>query len=490
VAYELSFCWYRNNFDIDNQHFITYRICSIDVNGNETPRSSPYLYYSGSLGWNAFTADISTLIVGDAEAIKIQLIYVDNPTGWPDPPECCAPTEAPYFDNVLLTAFNTAETPVTLPSGITCPIETEETVVAISGTVTSDCQGQLSGVEVALELPSGDWMTTTTDAEGEYLFSEIASSPAEGQISVAVPLGLQPDTPRDGHEVITFVEDQVVDFTLSCVNARRPAKGLGYWKHQAKAYMTGNGKPHESQDDMETNYPTLIFDHFHENQLASIAVPNVTFVEDEGGDPVPISLEVIFDTLHPGAGPTALDRAKQHYLVVLLNVASGRLRTYDNASADGRTVSQGLQEIADLILDGDPANDATAVQIGVQMNGGGHVSAGLIRDHWENIPYRDPDPSIGRVQFMTSLTSVSPSPFNVGATVRFQLGEEQPVAVKIYSVAGKLVRELVNEKRAAGRYAATWDGQDDGGRAVSSGVYYVRLEASGYEATKRVVVMK
>jgi len=65
------------------------------------------------------------------------------------------------------------------------------------------------------------------------------------------------------------------------------------------------------------------------------------------------------------------------------------------------------------------------------------------------------------------------------------------VALRVYDVAGRLVRTLLDEERLAGRnQRVTWNGLDDQNRRVSSGVYFYRLEAEGVSLTRKMVVMK
>jgi flagellar hook assembly protein FlgD len=57
-------------------------------------------------------------------------------------------------------------------------------------------------------------------------------------------------------------------------------------------------------------------------------------------------------------------------------------------------------------------------------------------------------------------------------------------------VSGRLVRTLVDEHRAAGRYQVQWNGLDDGGRAVSSGVYFYRMQAGSFHETRKMILLK
>jgi flagellar hook assembly protein FlgD len=64
------------------------------------------------------------------------------------------------------------------------------------------------------------------------------------------------------------------------------------------------------------------------------------------------------------------------------------------------------------------------------------------------------------------------------------------VKINIYNVRGQVVLNIVDEEKAPGRYTATWDGTTAGGSKVPSGVYFYRMEARGYRATKKMLVIQ
>jgi hypothetical protein len=85
----------------------------------------------------------------------------------------------------------------------------------------------------------------------------------------------------------------------------------------------------------------------------------------------------------------------------------------------------------------------------------------------------------------------APNPFNPRTTIRFTLGEPAAVTLGVYDVSGRLVNELVaGETRSAGAHEVAWDGRDDAGRAVASGVYLCRLEAGGLIQVRRMVLIR
>ena len=83
-----------------------------------------------------------------------------------------------------------------------------------------------------------------------------------------------------------------------------------------------------------------------------------------------------------------------------------------------------------------------------------------------------------------------PNPFNPSTTIKYDLAEPAFVELKIYSVTGQVVRTLVAEQQAAGRYQVVWDGKDDQGRLVASGVYTYRLKAGAFEDARKLMLMK
>lgn len=83
-----------------------------------------------------------------------------------------------------------------------------------------------------------------------------------------------------------------------------------------------------------------------------------------------------------------------------------------------------------------------------------------------------------------------PNPFNPTTQLGYQIAGGVHVTLAVYDVAGKLVRTLVDKQQSAGAYTETWDGHDNKGRLVSSGVYFYRLTAGDYVQTRRMVMLK
>jgi len=83
-----------------------------------------------------------------------------------------------------------------------------------------------------------------------------------------------------------------------------------------------------------------------------------------------------------------------------------------------------------------------------------------------------------------------PNPFNPVTTISYSLPSAADVKIEIYNAAGKLVRTLVDVRQEAGEKSALWDGTNDVGQKVASGVYMYRLIADGRVSDKRMVLLK
>jgi hypothetical protein len=83
-----------------------------------------------------------------------------------------------------------------------------------------------------------------------------------------------------------------------------------------------------------------------------------------------------------------------------------------------------------------------------------------------------------------------PNPFNPTTTIAYDVKGNSKVTLKIYNLLGQEVRTLVNARQTAGNYKVDWNGKDNAGKAVASGVYLYRLEAGDVKLAKKMMFMK
>jgi len=88
------------------------------------------------------------------------------------------------------------------------------------------------------------------------------------------------------------------------------------------------------------------------------------------------------------------------------------------------------------------------------------------------------------------LTQNYPNPFNPSTTIRYGVNRRVHVSLVIYDAAGRRVRTLVGEVREPDHYEEVWDGTDDSGRPVATGVYLCRLRAGTFESAHKMLLIR
>jgi hypothetical protein len=97
---------------------------------------------------------------------------------------------------------------------------------------------------------------------------------------------------------------------------------------------------------------------------------------------------------------------------------------------------------------------------------------------------RDAEPMAFRLE------GPSPNPLVHHSVLTFELPEARNVRVAIYDLAGRRTRTLAEGNFPVGRHQRTWDGRDDAGRPVATGVYFVRFDAGPAHDWRRIVVIR
>jgi hypothetical protein len=91
---------------------------------------------------------------------------------------------------------------------------------------------------------------------------------------------------------------------------------------------------------------------------------------------------------------------------------------------------------------------------------------------------------------VTALGRARPNPFNPTTTIEYSTAERARVGIRVYDLAGRLVRTLIDAERGPGEHEAVWDGTTDSGDRAASGVYFVRMETGGFRAAEKLVLLK
>ncbi|MDP3964401.1 MAG: FlgD immunoglobulin-like domain containing protein [bacterium] len=118
----------------------------------------------------------------------------------------------------------------------------------------------------------------------------------------------------------------------------------------------------------------------------------------------------------------------------------------------------------------------------------------LLQGFWRQTDETTSDVAMSSSTYSLAISPPSPNPARSGSAIHFTVTgsgtDSQPVQIVIYDVSGRRIRNLVNGPLQAGPHEITWDGKNNKGYGVESGVYYCRYSSQGKTLVKSLVVLK
>jgi len=91
---------------------------------------------------------------------------------------------------------------------------------------------------------------------------------------------------------------------------------------------------------------------------------------------------------------------------------------------------------------------------------------------------------------ITALDSNYPNPFNPETTIRYSVEKPGKVTLEVYNILGQKVKTLVNDTKDKGSHNVVWNGKDQAGNNVASGVYFYHMKNGNYSKTNKMILMK
>jgi hypothetical protein len=91
---------------------------------------------------------------------------------------------------------------------------------------------------------------------------------------------------------------------------------------------------------------------------------------------------------------------------------------------------------------------------------------------------------------LARLLGAAPNPFNPQTKIRFELTRGARVRLALFDVTGARIRLLLDGVKPAGHHEVAWDGRDDHGREVATGMYFCRLEADGSSQARKLTLLR
>ena len=106
------------------------------------------------------------------------------------------------------------------------------------------------------------------------------------------------------------------------------------------------------------------------------------------------------------------------------------------------------------------------------------------------VPVEEEEEDFSQLPKEFALRENYPNPFNPTTVIEYALPKASQVKIQIYNILGQKVRELVDEPQEPGYKMIRWDGKDDSGVEVSSGVYFYRIAAGDFVKGKKMILLK
>jgi hypothetical protein len=363
----------------------------------------------------------------------------------------------------------------------------------IAGTVTGACGGSPVGLlGVTVDLYAVDALgqdvlvaSTATNASGQFSFANLGIGNYE--VYIVTPLGYLADANSKPVVVNETGVTFPLDFALTCQQICAEPRTIGYWKHQVNVYLTGKGNAQETLSGM-VGYIDLILQHFNQN----ITNPVIVFtpdLNDDGTRNLDKDLRKLDQLLTVNNGGTMLDRAKQQMLALLFNVVSGKIAQTQVISPDGATVSQAITYANTLMLSGVRSNQERAKDICDTINNGATVPSGWIPIGTPVITYNQHPTAVPVAKF--ELAAAAPNPSRGGVvSIGFSLARPDRVDLRLFDVAGRVVKSLASGSFTAGEHRVTWDGAREDGARVQPGVYFYRLVTEEGILTRSITLQR
>jgi len=152
----------------------------------------------------------------------------------------------------------------------------------------------------------------------------------------------------------------------------------------------------------------------------------------------------------------------------------------------------GLLELANRALAGWPTYDATLSQINNAVD-----AINEAFDECRIVTYCGPpyfsttlNKEAAAMPTEFSLSQSYPNPFNPTCVIAYALPTDCQVKLVVYNLLGQRVKVLVDEHQDAGYKSVTWNGRDDHGKELASGIYFYRIEAGSFVQSKKMLLMK
>ncbi len=190
-----------------------------------------------------------------------------------------------------------------------------------------------------------------------------------------------------------------------------------------------------------------------------------------------------FDVVQPKPGVAGAELVAEYVKADLTTLPAGVAYT-DASGYQAVTLGFGIEFMSDALLPSGHYSSGASDRVDLMAN---------IMEYFGKDP-TGPGTGADESVFVNRLGYARPNPFNPLTTIEYGVAARSHVTVRIYDLAGRVVRTLVDGMKDPGKYSGTWDGTTDAGDRAASGVYFVKMEgigdSGGFSETGKVVMLK
>lgn len=195
---------------------------------------------------------------------------------------------------------------------------------------------------------------------------------------------------------------------------------------------------------------------------------------------------------HPDNGFVKNPQQRRKALINKVQAFYSMLSEGDTTAAKNKLVNDILKHVKDWLIEDYPIDSlAIPIQVSkaeiIEL-----INAMIPKISWYASSGGNHKPSNprGEVPKQFNLGQNYPNPFNPACEIKYDLPTDCQVTLCIYNILGQKVRVLVDEYQSAANKAVQWDGKDDQGKEVTSGIYFYRIQAGDFSQSKKMVLLR
>lgn len=211
----------------------------------------------------------------------------------------------------------------------------------------------------------------------------------------------------------------------------------------------------------------------------------ITAIYDEGeSDPIIVNIDIVL----PIPQNVEVSFSYPNLIVTWDPISDGRDLVCYNIYIDEELHEGGITSTMFIFTPGSIPPGMHILNITAEYTGGWESEFSNDVELW------DPNSSTDILSLQTELTGNYPNPFNPTTNIKFGLSEDSNVSIKIYNIKGVVVRTLVDCKLNTAYHEVIWNGKDEAGKQVASGLYFYKMVSEGnsgrYTSTKKMILLK